>query len=170
MTEEEEKQDHYGKRPLWQWVLLYLIIGVVIYGAVYYFLQAKNSKGYIASSSVPTMKVTPTATPTAALQKFSDSSEFQYSYKIFPGAISGESKQAMTGFVFTTKALSDGSTQVTLTSQNQFYKTQQYTVKPGYSLYFIERNIKDDDSQKDTDAMILDDSAILVDPQGNIAQ
>jgi hypothetical protein len=170
MTEEEEKQDHYGKRPLWQWVLLYLIIGVVIYGAVYYFLQAKNGKGYSVSSSKSTTQATPTAMPTAALQKFSDSSEFTYAYKIFPGSFSTESKQAMAGFAFTTKALSDGSTQVTLTSQNQFYKTQQYTVKPGYSLYFIEKNLKDDDAQKDTDAMTLDDSAILVDPQGYIAQ
>ena len=79
-------------------------------------------------------------------------------------------KQAMAGFAFTTKPMSDGATQITLTSQNKFYKTQQYLVKPGYSLYFIETNLKDDDAQKDTDAMFRDDSAILVDPQGYIAQ
>ncbi|EKD91553.1 MAG: hypothetical protein ACD_30C00002G0050 [uncultured bacterium] len=27
----------YGKRPLWQWVLIYLIVGGVIYFAIYYF-------------------------------------------------------------------------------------------------------------------------------------
>jgi hypothetical protein len=164
--EEEKKQDGYGKRPLWQWVLLYIVIGVVIYGAVYYFVLGKNSKGYSTSSSYSTMKVT----PTTMMQKFSDSSDFQYAYKIFPGTLSTTAKQAMASFAFTTKALSDGSTQVTLTSQNPFYKTQQYTVKSGYSLYFIERNIKDDDSQKDSDTMVLDDAAILVDPQGYIAK
>ncbi len=28
---------NYGKRPLWQWVLIYLIIAAVVYGLVYYF-------------------------------------------------------------------------------------------------------------------------------------
>jgi hypothetical protein len=32
----------YGKRPLWQWVLLYIIIGGVIYGLVYYFVFAES--------------------------------------------------------------------------------------------------------------------------------
>jgi hypothetical protein len=122
--DEEGKQSSYPKRPLWQWVLLYLVIGIVIYGAVYYFLQAKNSQGYIASSSKSITRVTPTAMPTAALQKFSDSSDFPYAYKIFPGSLSNESKQAMSGFAMTTKTLSDGSTQVTLTAQKPEYKSQ----------------------------------------------
>jgi len=25
----------YGKRPLWQWVLLYIVIAIVVYGLVY---------------------------------------------------------------------------------------------------------------------------------------
>jgi hypothetical protein len=76
----------------------------------------------------------------------------------------------MAGFAFTTSVMSDGSTQITLTAQNPYYKTQQYVVKPGYSLYFIEKNIKDDDPEKDTDTKTLDDTAILVDPQGYIVQ
>jgi hypothetical protein len=39
----------YAKRPLWQWVLLYLVIGGVAYGLVYYFVLAKNG-GYNYSS------------------------------------------------------------------------------------------------------------------------
>ncbi|MBI2621216.1 MAG: hypothetical protein HYW63_01030 [Candidatus Levybacteria bacterium] len=27
---------NYGKRPLWQWVVFYLIIGGVIYALIYY--------------------------------------------------------------------------------------------------------------------------------------
>jgi hypothetical protein len=35
---EEQKSGYgYGKRPLWQWVLIYLIVGGLIYGVVYYF-------------------------------------------------------------------------------------------------------------------------------------
>jgi len=167
--EEETKQDGYGKRPLWQWLVLYVVIGVVIYGAVYYFILAKHQTGYSMNSSAA-VKPTIAAKPTVAMQKFSDSSDFQYAYKIFPGVLSTESKEAMAGFAFTTEAMTDGSTQITLTSQNKFYKTQQYTVKPGYTLYFIEMNLKDDDAEKDTDTMFSDDTAVLVDPQGYIAQ
>jgi len=35
----------YGKRPLWQWIVLYLIIGGIIYAAVY-FLFLNKSGGY----------------------------------------------------------------------------------------------------------------------------
>ena len=39
----------YGKRPLWQWILLYVVIGAVVYGAMYYFVFAKKD-GYGSSS------------------------------------------------------------------------------------------------------------------------
>src|SRR5690349_14158254 len=35
----------YGKRPLWQWILLYLVIGGIIYALVYYFVLAKRNGG-----------------------------------------------------------------------------------------------------------------------------
>jgi hypothetical protein len=167
--DDEQKQAGYGKRPLWQWLVLYAVIAVVIYGAVYFFLirhQAGYNMNY-SSSAKPTMAAQVTS---AMKQKFSDSSDYQYAYKIFPGTISSSAKEAMAGFAFTTKVMSDSSTQITLTSQNPFYKTQQYTVKPGYSLYFIERMMGDDDSEKDTDAKYTDDTAILADPQGYIAK
>ncbi len=40
----------YGKRPLWQWILLYVIIAAVVYGAVYYFVFAKKG-GYDTGST-----------------------------------------------------------------------------------------------------------------------
>lgn len=51
---EEEKTDKgygYGKRPLWQWILLYVVIGGIIYGLIYYFVLAKNSNSYNYGSS-----------------------------------------------------------------------------------------------------------------------
>jgi len=27
----------YGKRPVWQWVLIYVVIAIIVYGLVYYF-------------------------------------------------------------------------------------------------------------------------------------
>jgi hypothetical protein len=167
--DDEQQQDGYGKRPLWHWIVLYIVVGVVVYSVVYYFVLAKHQSNYGMSSS-PTVTPTMTAKPTAAMQKFSDSGDYQYAYKIFPGNISTESKQAMSGFAMTTKVMPDGSTQIVLTAQKQGYTSQQYVVKPGYSLYFIERNLKDDNPQTDSDATLHDDTAILVDPQGNISQ
>ncbi len=42
---EESSKSSYAKRPLWQWVVIYLIIGAVVYGLIYYFVLAKNT-GY----------------------------------------------------------------------------------------------------------------------------
>lgn len=36
----EEQKGVYGKRPLWQWVLIYLAVGAVVYGLIYYFVFA----------------------------------------------------------------------------------------------------------------------------------
>jgi hypothetical protein len=41
----EAKGYGYGKRPLWQWILLYVLIGGVVYFLVYYFVFAKKG-GY----------------------------------------------------------------------------------------------------------------------------
>lgn len=34
----------YGKRPLWQWILIYVVIGAIVYFGIYYFfLRGKGS-------------------------------------------------------------------------------------------------------------------------------
>lgn len=65
----------YGKRPLWQWVVIYLVIGAIVYGLVYYFVFAKKGYNYNPTSqnqtptetvtSVPSVTTT-TASPSAA--------------------------------------------------------------------------------------------------------
>ena len=164
---EEEKKDGYGKRPLWQWILLYLVIGVVVYSVVYYFILAKHQSGssmsYQTSSAPAAM-----AKPTTAMQKFTDSKYFQYGYKIFPGTLSETDKQALAGFAMTTKDMPDGSTQVTLTAEKPEYTTQTYAIKKGSALYFIEMNLKDDDNEANEDHNLRDDTAVVVDPQGYI--
>lgn len=47
------KQGAYGgytKRPVWQWILIYLIVGGIVYGGIYYFVIAKNG-GYNANNA-----------------------------------------------------------------------------------------------------------------------
>ena len=47
----------YGKRPLWQWILLYVIVGGAIYWAVYYFAYAKKGNGYGNSNTTNSRSV-----------------------------------------------------------------------------------------------------------------
>lgn len=173
MENEGEQKQSYQKRPLWQWVALYVVIGVVIYGLFYYFVLAKGRSGYslgqTMQSSSPKATSQPTK-PSLTMQKFSDSNDFQYAYKIFPGALSSQAKQAITGFAMTTKNMPDGSTQISLTAQEPQYKNQQYMIKSGYSLYFIERMLGDDNTSENMDKNLNDDTAIIVDPQGYISQ
>ncbi|HYM65134.1 MAG TPA: CHRD domain-containing protein [Candidatus Sulfotelmatobacter sp.] len=63
MEETSEQKSAYGKRPMWQWVVLYLVIAAVLYGAFYYLFLAKKG-GYTnnpsTSYSTPTVQVTET--------------------------------------------------------------------------------------------------------------
>lgn len=36
MEEQTKGKSAYGKRPIWQWVLLYVVIGGIVYGAIYF--------------------------------------------------------------------------------------------------------------------------------------
>lgn len=51
----------YGKRPLWQWVVLYVLIGLVVYGLVYYFVFAKKGGYQQQMVSPTTMQATPSS-------------------------------------------------------------------------------------------------------------
>ncbi len=50
MVESDEKSS-YGKRPLWQWIAIYAVIGAIIYGVIYYFVFAHKSGGYSSNSN-----------------------------------------------------------------------------------------------------------------------
>lgn len=58
--------NEYGKRPLWQWILIYVVVAGVLYGLIYYFVIAKKG-GYTTNTtnSAQTAAST-TSTPTAA--------------------------------------------------------------------------------------------------------
>lgn len=54
------KNEGYNKRPIWHWVLLYAIIGIIVYGFVYFFVLAKKGN-YVASQNI-----SPTEAPNTA--------------------------------------------------------------------------------------------------------
>jgi len=39
----QQTSSGYAKRPLWQWILLYIVIGLLVYGLIYYFVFAKKA-------------------------------------------------------------------------------------------------------------------------------
>jgi magnesium-transporting ATPase (P-type) len=40
------KSNGYGKRPMWQWVVIYVIAAAIIYFLIYYLFFRGNSGGY----------------------------------------------------------------------------------------------------------------------------
>ncbi len=47
------------KRPVWQWVLIYLVVGAVIYGAIYFiFINFTNKGGYGGAGSTGSTSTT----------------------------------------------------------------------------------------------------------------
>lgn len=68
----------YNKRPLWQWIVIYLILGVIIYGAIYYFFLKNNSNYNYDKSSTQYSSPTPQAMSkevTVVLKPVNDSGE-----------------------------------------------------------------------------------------------
>ncbi|MFI5265305.1 MAG: cupredoxin family copper-binding protein [Candidatus Levyibacteriota bacterium] len=51
----ENKSSGYGKRPLWQWVLIYVVIGLIVYGLIYYFVFAKKGGYSYTSPQAPSV-------------------------------------------------------------------------------------------------------------------
>jgi len=47
MQPENKPSKSYGKRPVWQWVVLYLIVAIIVYGLIYliWFHKGNGSGG-----------------------------------------------------------------------------------------------------------------------------
>ncbi len=40
-----ESKSGYGKRPMWQWILIYAVVAVIVYGVIYFVFLKKNYNG-----------------------------------------------------------------------------------------------------------------------------
>ena len=68
MDDTNEKGEYgYGKKSFWQWLIIYIIIGGIIYALVYYFILAKKGGGYsyAPSNNSATQSQTPSLAPSA---------------------------------------------------------------------------------------------------------
>lgn len=63
MMDKEDSSGGYGKRPFWQWIAIYAVAGIVIYGLIYYFVLAKKGQN---NYSVPSVTPAPATTPSAS--------------------------------------------------------------------------------------------------------
>jgi hypothetical protein len=140
-------------------ILIAIILFVVIVG--FLLRNATNETGQNSANSN-----FGSTTAQSALVLFASSPLAQNAYLISTSTYDASTTRALSGFTVTKKALPDGSTQITLNSQNAEYQTQVYTIKPGEKLYFIEKFLADDSASGDRN--IKDDSAVVVDKNGYI--
>lgn len=80
MAEEDTASTNsYRKRPLWQWVLLYAVVAIILYGAFYYFVLSKNGSGYNSNQNYqPTSTQSASTSSSEILTTKTDSSKGQY--------------------------------------------------------------------------------------------
>lgn len=98
--------------------------------------------------------------------KFQDSPLFKFAYKIVPGDLSDDVKSVLTGFSINKQNMSDGSILVKLAPKDSDDQNQQYTIKPGETLYFIEQTPADDKQDQNKDLNLRDDYGVIVDQNG----
>ncbi|MDO8472068.1 MAG: cupredoxin family copper-binding protein [bacterium] len=61
MAYSSNQSSGYGKRPMWQWILIYVVVGGLIYWAIAYFGAAKKGGSlYGGSSAKPSASQTST--------------------------------------------------------------------------------------------------------------
>jgi hypothetical protein len=92
---------------------------------------------------------------------------FKFAYQIAP-SMSPDAQKALVGWKITTASQSGGSTTISLTPTDSDDQSQQYTVKTGETLYFIEQTPVDDKAGQDKDLNYRDDYGIIVDANGII--
>lgn len=109
-----------------------------------------------------------TSTQSSAVVKFSDQPYFKNAYLISGDKLSADATSALAGFKMDKQTLPDGTVQIKLKAQEAQYHDQSYTLKAGEQLYFIDKFLGDD--QGNAEANIGDDTAVVVDSQGNVSQ
>lgn len=59
----------YAKRPLWQWVIIYLLIGGLVYGAIYFLVLRRNGGyNYMQSQQNQNQQTAPVAQNAVTIQ------------------------------------------------------------------------------------------------------
>ncbi len=167
--------EHTSKQNKSSGILIGIIVILLIVSLAegYYIYKKRTSaQTMITNNSMTpnntTIKPASKQKPTFVMKgmKFSDSPLVSKAYLIYPvnGDLSTDAQKALTGWNVKTNPQNDGSTIVTLVPHEAEDIQQQFTVKTGYKLYFIEMTLVDDKSGIDENRG--DDIGVLVDQNG----
>ncbi len=154
-------------------IIILLIIAVAEAG---YIIDKRNSpQGSMAMTTHPSVTgAMPPAGPNAKGKgpviiskgmNLKSTPLFQYAYEISPN-VANDAKAAMVGFSMTSEKQADGSMIVTLAPKDSDDQSQQYIVKSGQILYYIEQTPFDDKNDQDKDLNYRDDYGIITDSNG----
>ena len=88
--------------------------------------------------------------------------------QIAPGPLSDAAKAALSGFTMDSVQQADGSQLITLTETARGM-SNQVTLKPGQTLYFVETSYGDD-PMPNGETSLGDDGYVVVDQNGYVVQ
>lgn len=148
-------------------ILIVTLIVVASYEGLL-LVDMKSSGSNVKGVSVSNVTPSPTPTRMPLLtkgMKFVGTPYEKNAYLIAPGDLSIAAQKALVGWNIKKDTLADGSLRVSLIPKDSDDIAQTYTIKPGYSLYFVEITFSDDTSS-DKDLNLRDDYGIIVDKDG----
>src|SRR5581483_8729894 len=151
-------------------IIVILLIIVIVEAAMLF--QSKGSTNHTKMSSVQSQNMPP-AGPNAkrkggtpimisAGMNLKTTPLFNFAHQMAPGPISASAQAALTGWNVSSVKQNDGSLKVSLTPKDSDDQSQQYIVKNGETLYFIEQTPADDKADQDKDLNYRDDYGIIV--------
>ncbi|HKX18976.1 MAG TPA: hypothetical protein VJT33_13270, partial [bacterium] len=112
----------------------------------------------------PPVQQTAPAPPPAAPPLLSNTPYGAYAYQVYPGSISTDTRQALTGFQLSFRPAGSGTVEVTAAMPDG--TTQTATFASTDRLYFIETRMGDDGFGGETN--LGDDGFVLTDASGHI--
>jgi plastocyanin len=133
-----EEKTGYGKRPLWQWIVLYVVIGGALYWLAYYVFFAGNG-GYNYGNGVPNTgaptyaPVTNQATPPASPAPVTPASPERVSVAIKNFAFSPNQMNVKAGTEMTWT--NNDNVPHTVTSDSGAFESG--TLRPGGAFSFV---------------------------------
>ncbi len=146
------------------------IIAVALIAAAGAFVLTMHSNSNASATTSVSSGFTQTTAPAqnstnASKVLFSSTQYAPYSYLVYPGPLSSQSRVALAGFNLTAAQLKNGTANVTIRAIGG--QLQYVLIKPDYKLYVIETTFGDDG--RNFDSSYGDDGFVLVDPNGYVA-
>lgn len=155
--------------------LIILILVVVVIAETGYILMRRGSFRSMIGGDDVRISVVPNRPPAGGRlplptkgTNLMSSPLAKFAYQIAPGDLLADAKANLVGFAIDKTTQADSSIIVKLTPKDSEDQNQQYTVKPGEKLYFIEQTPVDDKADQDKDMNLRDDYGVIVDSQGII--